>query len=108
MLAGEALRAADPAARYSQAVRDELHDELRHAARLEAGFFRPRFTSLLIDALHQSAAIRQVMIDLVAGRQPYRGLKRRLLGTLELGFALRAISGGWRSGSGGWSRKGLR
>ena len=46
----------------------------------KAGFFRPRFTSLLIDALSRAPAIRDVMIDLVAGRQPYRGLKRRLLG----------------------------
>ena len=26
------------------------------------------------------------MIDLIAGRQSYRGLKRRLLGTLEVGL----------------------
>jgi hypothetical protein len=31
------------------------------------------------------------MIDLVAGRQPYRGLKRRLLATMELGLAARAL-----------------
>jgi hypothetical protein len=46
---------------------------------------------MLVDALNQSAAIRHVMLDLVAGRQPYRGLKRRLLGTMELGLALRAF-----------------
>jgi hypothetical protein len=28
------------------------------------------------------------MADLVAGRQPYRGLRRRLLATLELGLML--------------------
>jgi geranylgeranyl reductase family protein len=92
MLAAAALGAPDPAGRYAEAVRDELHDELRRAAWLKAGFFRPRFTSLLIDALETSAAIREVMIDLVAGRQPYRGLKRRLLGTLEFGLAARVIS----------------
>jgi geranylgeranyl reductase family protein len=91
ILAAEALQTAAPAAAYAQRVRDELHDELRRAARLKAGFYRPRFTRLLIDALDQSAAIRDVMIDLVAGRQPYRGLKRRLLGTLELGLAFRAL-----------------
>lgn len=91
-LAAAALGAPDPAARYAASVRDDLHDELRRAARLKAGFFRPRFTSLLVDALQQSASIRRVMIDLVAGRQPYRGLKRRLLGTLELGLAARVIS----------------
>ena len=91
ILAAAALAAPDPSRRYAEAVRDELHDELRRAARLKAGFFRPRFTSLLIEALDRSAAIRDVMIDLVAGRQPYRGLKRRLLGTMELGLALRAL-----------------
>lgn len=93
MLAAAALSAPDPSRRYADAVRDELHDELRRAARLKAGFFRPRFTSLLIDALQHSDAIRRVMIDLVAGRQPYRGLKRRLLGTFELSLAFRTIRG---------------
>jgi hypothetical protein len=27
------------------------------------------------------------MVDLVCGRQPYRGLRRRLLGTGEIGWA---------------------
>jgi len=109
LLAAESLGAPDPPRRYAEAVRDELHDELRRAARLKAGFFRPRFTSLLIDALGQSDAVREVMIDLVAGRQPYRGLKRRLLGTLEVGLAWRMLrqTGGWRLGGGGWSREGL-
>jgi geranylgeranyl reductase family protein len=93
MLAAAALRGSDPAGEYEQAVRDELHDELRRAARFKAGFFRPRFTSLLIQALEESAAIREVMIDLVAGRQHYRGLKRRLLATLEFGLAFRALRG---------------
>jgi len=91
MLAADSLAAPDPSRRYAERVRDELHDELRRAAALKAGFFRPRFTSLLIDALQQSDAIRRVMIDLVAGRQTYRGLKRRLLGTMELGLAFRAF-----------------
>jgi geranylgeranyl diphosphate/geranylgeranyl-bacteriochlorophyllide a reductase len=92
-LAAAALGVADPTRRYAAAVREELHDELHRAARLKAGFFRPRFTGLLVDALAQSQAIRDVMVDLVAGRQPYRGLKRRLLGTLELSLAWRALRG---------------
>lgn len=92
MLAAAALGRASPAHTYAEGVRDELHDELRRAARLKAGFFRPRFTSLLIDALNQSGAIRDVMIDLVTGRQPYAGLKRRLLGTFELGLMLRVLT----------------
>jgi flavin-dependent dehydrogenase len=93
MLAAAALGGAAPQRVYADAVRDELHDELRRAARLKAGFFRPRFTSMLVDALNESAGIRHVMLDLVAGRQPYRGLKRRLLGTMEFGLAARALVG---------------
>lgn len=92
IVAAQALASDDPARHYLEAVRDEMHDELRRAARLRAGFFRPRFTSLLIEALEQSAAIRAVMVDLIAGRQPYRGLERRLLATLELGWAWRLVS----------------
>ena len=93
MLAAAALRKADPLRAYGDAVRDELHDELRRAARFKAGFFRPRFTRLMVEALTHSAGIREVMIDLIAGRQPYAGLKRRLLGTLEIGLILRVIAG---------------
>jgi len=94
MLAAAALATPHPAQRYTESVRDELHDELRRAARLKAGFFRPRFTALLVEALQHSGGIRDVMIDLVAGRQPYRGLKRRLLGTLEMGLAYRLLRRG--------------
>ncbi len=85
-LAADALGGADAASVYAAAVGDELHAELRRAADLKAAFFRPQFTRLLVHALDRSAAIRGVMIDLIAGRQPYAGLKRRLLGTLELGL----------------------
>lgn len=93
MLAAAALGTASPARTYAAGVRDELHDELRRAARLKAGFFRPRFTELMVDALSHSAGIRLVMIDLVAGRQPYAGLERRLLGTLEFGLMVRVLLG---------------
>ena len=92
MMAAEALGTSSPARTYAERVRDELHDELRRAARLKAGFYRPRFTRLLVDALEQSAAIREVMIDLVAGRQTYQELKRRLLGTMELGLMIRLLT----------------
>jgi flavin-dependent dehydrogenase len=106
-LAARALAGAKPAESYAASVRDEIHMELRRAARLKAGFFRPRFTSLLIDALNQSPAIRGVMIDLIAGRQTYNGLKRRLLSTLEVGLAWRLLRGGRRMEEGGRSREGL-
>src|SRR4029078_8827882 len=93
VLAAAPLRKADPLRAYGDAVRDELHDELRRAARFKAGFFRPRFTRLMVEALAHSGRTREVRIDLIAGRQPYAGLKRRLLGTLEIGLILRVIAG---------------
>jgi len=84
LLAADAIGSADPAAAYARTIRTEIHDELRRAVRFKAGFYRPRFTRLLVEALSVSPAIQTVITELIAGRQPYRGLKRRLLGTLEL------------------------
>jgi geranylgeranyl reductase family protein len=91
LLAAAALQSAGASQTYASAVRDELHGELRRAARLKAGFYRPRFTRLLVDALKQSGAIREVMVDLITGRQSYAGLKRRLLSTLEIGLMLKLV-----------------
>jgi geranylgeranyl reductase family protein len=86
------LSRADPAAVYVGAVRRHIYPELSGAARLKRRFFRQGFLSQLVAALAESPAIAAVMADLVAGRQPYRGLRRRLLATLELGLAWRLIS----------------
>lgn len=90
-LAAEAIvssaRAAPSA--YAARVREEIHPELRRAASLTARFFQPAFARLLIDALERSAALRDVMGDLLSGRQTYHGLRRRLLRTLEFGLAAR-------------------
>jgi hypothetical protein len=59
------------------------------------GFFVPGFTGLLLRALRRSQAVREVMADLVAGRQPYSSLKWRLLRTLEVGLAWRWMTSGW-------------
>jgi geranylgeranyl diphosphate/geranylgeranyl-bacteriochlorophyllide a reductase len=77
------LDAGDPKHRFAQGIRDEIHVELRRASRLKARFYRPRFVGLLLRALQTSEPIREVMADLVAGRQTYVGLRRRLLSTLE-------------------------
>ena len=87
----DALMADDLAPRYAAQVRDEAVSELARAARLKAGFFRPAFTGLMMRALQESAAIRAVMADLVAGRQSYAALKWRLLSTFEVGMAWRAL-----------------
>jgi geranylgeranyl reductase family protein len=91
--AADALASGDDQAstRYAERVRAGIGSELARAARFKAGFFRPRFTRLMIDALRHSAPIRHVMADLVAGCQPYAGLKWRLAKTLEFGLAWRLI-----------------
>ena len=93
LAAGALAGAGDAAARYQDALAAEVLPELRHAARLKAGFFSARFIALAMDAMAESERIRRVMADLVAGVQPYRTLRRRLLATFELGLAWRL----WRT-----------
>ena len=50
----------------------------------------PRTT--LLDALRESAGIRAVMADLVAGRRAYSTLKWSLAKTFEVGLAWRLIT----------------
>jgi flavin-dependent dehydrogenase len=94
--AAQALITSDPARTYAASVRDAIHPELKRAARLRATFFRPSFTSLLIDALNRSQRIRQIMLDLIAGRQGYAGLKRRLLRTFEISLMIEMLTGRYR------------
>ena len=68
---------------YLDRLRAEIHGELLRAARLKARFFQPHFVGLLVSALGRSKRVREVMADLVAGRQTYEGLRRRLLKTFE-------------------------
>ena len=93
-LAAAALQSdgVDPGRAYVNALAADILPELRAAANLQAGFFRPRFASLLIRALRESAAVRGVMADLISGTQSYRSLKRRLLQTFEFGLALRLLA----------------
>jgi geranylgeranyl reductase family protein len=94
--AAHSLQSGDRAVRnYDERIRDTVHAELRRAAALKARFFSPQFTSKLIEALQASAGIRGVMIDLIAGTQPYRGLRRRLLRTGELRVGLRLVGKMW-------------
>jgi geranylgeranyl reductase family protein len=90
-----APKAAAAASQYDERVRDEIGAELIRAARYKAGFFRPRFTGLLVDALAQSAGIRAVMAGLVAGTQPYGTLKWSLARTAELSLAWRLLRSKW-------------
>jgi geranylgeranyl reductase family protein len=94
--AAQAAMAADPSREYRARIHDEIAPELRRAAQLKAGFFKPRFSGLLIEALQHSDAVRGVMADLVAGRQSYEGLKWRLARTLQIGLAWRLLRLGRR------------
>jgi geranylgeranyl reductase family protein len=78
---------------FQERVREEIGSELARAARFKAGFFQPRFIRLMQDALAESARIRRVMADLIAGRQAYRTLEWRLARTLEIGLAWRLLTG---------------
>jgi flavin-dependent dehydrogenase len=68
---------------YDRRLKEEMYPELNRAAALSRMFFSPRFSKLFVAALQNSGPIREVFRDLVAGTQPYRGLKRRLLATRE-------------------------
>jgi geranylgeranyl reductase family protein len=94
VFAADALATSAPnrSEQYAARVREEIASDLARAARYKTGFFRPRFTRLLVDALQSSESIRAVMADLVAGTQNYRGLKWRLLRTAELGLGWRLLT----------------
>ena len=77
---------------YFDQMQAEILAELRRAARIKDLFFTPRFTRLLLDALGRSERIRSVVGDLIAGAQTYRDLEWRLLKTMEIGYAVRALS----------------
>jgi geranylgeranyl reductase family protein len=83
----------DPAEQYSDRIRTSVHAELIRAARIKQRFFTPRFTTLMIRALETSPAIRRVMADLIAGRQTYHGLRRRLISTCEVRLMWEMVSG---------------
>ena len=91
-LVAGALTSGRATSTYAASVGDELVRELARAARLKAGFFRPAFLDLMIDAVEHSAPVRRVVADLVAGRQAYATLKWRLIKTLEVGLAWRALT----------------
>lgn len=88
---------------YRRLLRTHILSELGRAAELKATFFHPRFIHLTSDALRRSPAVRQVMADLLAGAQSYRGLRRRLLRTMEVGLAWRLLIDRWVR-RGRWAR----
>jgi len=99
--AAEALTScssADAPRAYQDRLDSAIRPELARAATLSGMFFTPWFSSLMVEALGHSDAIGRVFADLVAGRQTYQGLRRRLLATHEWRLAGRAIQMGILTG----------
>lgn len=87
VFAADAIVRDAAGSRYVERLRAEIYPELARAADVKARLFTSGFTDLMLHGFTRSEAIRQVMVDLVAGRQPYATLKRRLLRTFEIGLA---------------------
>ena len=77
-LLADALIAGKPD-EYPDAWSRRFAPELSRAARVAARFFDTRFLERLVFLGGRSPAIARVLSDLIAGRQPYRSLKRRLV-----------------------------
>jgi flavin-dependent dehydrogenase len=70
----------DPAGgAYAERLARAFPAELLWAGERAARFFAPSFTERVVRYAAASGAIRRVIGDLVAGRQPYATLKRRLM-----------------------------
>lgn len=78
VLAG-ALRAHGSPARYPEAALEAFGRDLLKAAAIRDRFYAPGFARRMIAYSARSRAVREVLADLVLGRQGYVGLKRRLL-----------------------------
>lgn len=82
MLSGEilanALVAGSPE-RYAQVWSRQCARELSWAAKHGDAFFAPRFIELLVALCDRSPFVARLMSDVMAGRQPYRSLRWRLL-----------------------------
>jgi flavin-dependent dehydrogenase len=78
LLAG-ILRADGSPARYPEAALADFGRDLLKAAAIRDRFYAPGFARRMIDFSARSRAVRDVLADLVLGRQGYVGLKRRLL-----------------------------
>jgi len=78
-LLAEALRADGSPSRYPERVLGDFGHELLRAAAIRDSFYGPGFAPRMIRYCARSAAVRQVLADLVLGEQGYVGLKGRLL-----------------------------
>jgi flavin-dependent dehydrogenase len=75
----ETLRADGSPVRYPEAALEDFGRDLLKAAAIRDRFYAPGFARRMIGFSARSRAVREVLADLVLGRQGYVGLKRRLL-----------------------------
>jgi flavin-dependent dehydrogenase len=76
--AAESLLAGTPEA-YPERLRRELEEEMERAARARSLFFDDPVGQWMVPVSRVHPGIRRVLSDLLACRQPYRGLRGRLL-----------------------------
>ena len=76
--AAEALLAGQPSS-YLERLQDELGGEMDRAQRARALFFERPLGQAMVPVGRIHPGIRRVLADLLACRQPYRGLRGRLL-----------------------------
>jgi flavin-dependent dehydrogenase len=87
-LLSEASELADKVAQYSRLLRRDFAADLEFGSRLAKRVFQGRFLfgavpSRMVQFTRRSQRFSAVMQDLFAGKQPYLGLKRRLLNNLN-------------------------
>ena len=75
----ETLRERGTPVEYPARLLEELGRELLCAAALRERFYAPGFTRRMVEYASRSAAVRDVLRDLVLGEQGYLGLKKRLM-----------------------------
>ena len=78
-LLAQTLRLEGSPARYPERALEDFGQDLLKAAALRDRFYAPGFSSRMVRYSARSGAIRDVLADLVLGKQGYVGLKRRLL-----------------------------
>jgi flavin-dependent dehydrogenase len=76
--AAECLLAGDPGA-YPERLERELGGEMERAVRARSLFFDDSLGQLVLPVSRMHPGIRRVLSELLACRQPYRGLRGRLL-----------------------------
>jgi len=81
--AAESLLAGKPEA-YAERLSRELGEEMERAARARSLFFDDPIGQWMVPVSRLHPGIRRVLADLLACRQPYRGLRRRLLQAARL------------------------